>query len=289
MKVSEKTHNGKFFSEEWFLNLTQLSDLKHGTMFEAVFVKKNEDTDSKNKILPFGRRYIYFNGEYYQITKNGSAKVEKDDPIIIQNSLNTIMAYNVTEEDLKNPIDSYFKAIHEKIKEEEIKYQLKQEDIDIFKKYGINPQPVNGASSSLKRASSINYSGVHYAICFHNDDIIEKEESISRGVSHFEQVKKRHHEKVKSVYDFLIASDEVKHPVWVMMGGKAEIQAFFGNEDGYIAILYLDFDENNDYGYKNNKKKNKYTMIPQKRHYDFIFEDLKNTEINVVKSRDIYK
>lgn len=286
MKISEKTHNGKFFSEEWFLNLTPLSDLKHGTMFEAVFVKKNEDADSKNKVLPFGRKYVYFNGEYYKITKDSSAKVEKDDPIITKNSLNTIMAYNVTEDDLKNPIESYFKAIHEKIKEEEMKYQLTEEDINIFKKYGIDSQPVNGANSSLKRASSIDYGGVHYAICFHNDKIKEKEESISRGFSHFEQVKKRHHEKVKSVYDFLMASDEVKHPIWVMMGGQAQIQAFFGNEDGYIAILYLDFDDNNDYGYKNNKKKkNTYTMIPQKRNYDFIFENLENTEIKVLKSR----
>lgn len=281
-------NNSKTFSPEWFKNLTIKSEIKHGSMFEAVFVNKNDDPNAKTKYSPFGRKYIFFNGEYYKLTSDGSEKVDKDDPIMTQNSLNTVVAYDLNEEELSFPAKYYIEEIKKIFIEEEMKYELSEEDKSVLNKYNIVPCPVMGATSSLKKGSAINYDGVQYAICFHYDDLERKEYFISHGVSHFEQIKARHHEKIKSVYDFMMESQDIKHPIWVMIGGKAEIQAFFGNEDGYIAILYLDYDDYNDYGYKNKGIKNKFTMITQNRVNDFIFEDFKNPKIKVVKSRDIY-
>lgn len=288
MKLLNYDKYDKFFSEEWFKNLTLKSEIKHGSMFEAVFINENGDPNAEKKFSPFGRKYVFFNGEYYKLTMDGSEKVDKDDPIMTKDSFNTVIACDLSEEELSFPTKYYIDEIHKILKEKEMKYELTEEDKRILKKYDIVPCPIMGSTSNLKKCCAINYDGVQYAICFHYDDIERKEYFISHGASHFKQMKARHHEKIKSVYNYLMENQNVKHPIWVMIGGKAEIQAFFGNEDGYIAILYLDYDDHNNYGYKNTGKKNNFTMITQNRVNDFIFEDFKNPEIKVVKSRDIY-
>ncbi len=53
-------------------------------------------------------------------------------------------------------------------------------------------------------------------------------------------VQARHHVRVKAVYQAMMARG--CGPLWVMVGGGAQLQVFFGNDRGYVAILYLDLE-----------------------------------------------
>lgn len=81
------------------------------------------------------------------------------------------------------------------------------------------------------------HDGVPYCMntndCFGNLD----PGKVDHAIRHRELTIQRHHSLVKSVYQHcktLGVGD-----VWVMCGGGAQLQAFFGNRKGYLAILYL--------------------------------------------------
>lgn len=70
---------------------------------------------------------------------------------------------------------------------------------------------------------------------------LELERKAARAVARRETIIQRHHEKIKAVYNYCKALDV--GDVWVLCGGGAQLQAFFGNKEGYLAILYLDLVE----------------------------------------------
>lgn len=64
---------------------------------------------------------------------------------------------------------------------------------------------------------------------------------VSRSAGHLKMIIDRHHSVVKQVYDYCVALDV--GDIWAMSGGGCQLQVFFGNRTGYLAILYLDMDD----------------------------------------------
>lgn len=167
-------------------------------------------------------------------------------------------------------------------------HELSEEDIKAFSIYGIEVMPVIGASWYMKQASSIYYDGVQYAICIHSDQYEKNLKSVAHGVNHLEQIKQRHHNLVKDVYNFLKTQPELGD-IWVMVGGGCQIQAFFGNTSGYIGILYLDMDTpienqlvNNDYLKAIGNEK--FTLVANFEKNNKYFKGFKNPKIKFMKS-----
>lgn len=79
-----------------------------------------------------------------------------------------------------------------------------------------------------------------------------------------------YHEKIKFIYDFLVAKNI--GDIWVMSGGGMQIQAFFGNSTGYLGILYLNLDS------KKATPKSKQTFIVNWANNDKLFKEKRTRE-----------
>ena len=66
-------------------------------------------------------------------------------------------------------------------------------------------------------------------------------EKLPGAMRKLELTKARHHARVKAVYEAMMARG--CGPLWVMAGGGAQLQVFYGNDRGYVAILYLDLED----------------------------------------------
>ncbi len=78
---------------------------------------------------------------------------------------------------------------------------------------------------------------VPYCLDGHND----LDRHMPRNVAHYHLLIARHHKVIKALYQELAGLG--LGDIWVMSGGGCQLQAFYGNKDGYLGILYLDMDE----------------------------------------------
>lgn len=96
----------------------------------------------------------------------------------------------------------------------------------------------------------------------------------------YKETVRRYHPIVKTIYE------EIKNrlggkPLYAMPGGGGQHQVFFGNENGYIGILYLDM--------KNSKRNStSYTLTSNGRHGDTILKDFKMDGIDFRTCESIY-
>lgn len=107
-------------------------------------------------------------------------------------------------------------------------------------------------------------------------DVAEKREAI-----------KRYHEIIKPVYDH-VKNELGVNDLWVMAGGGGQTQFFFGDGDkGYLAIMYMDM--------RSSKvrpgldKLKTYSLLPQGKRGDDLFENFKMDGVKINFCRDIYK
>lgn len=113
------------------------------------------------------------------------------------------------------------------------------EIIDSYKDFGISAEHVKGAVWHGNSMVAVNHNGIQYVLDDRGLYCREKEtNSIEHAIKHFKLLSTHYEERVKSIYNHLQSNTE--QPIWVLAGGGYQIQASFGNEDGYIATLMLD-------------------------------------------------
>ncbi len=78
------------------------------------------------------------------------------------------------------------------------------------------------------------HDGVPYCMDAHPT---QSEPDWDHGIRHRELLIERHHDTIKAVHEHCARAGV--GDVWVLSGGGAQLQAFFGNRDGYLGILYL--------------------------------------------------
>lgn len=111
----------------------------------------------------------------------------------------------------------------------------------LFSQRGFETTPPRGASVWSKHMVCLEHDGVPY--CLNNNDCYGKLDAskIDRGLQRRQLIIQRYHAKVKAVYDYVAAQG--LGDIWAMCGGGAQLQVFFGNRKGYVAILYLDLED----------------------------------------------
>lgn len=119
---------------------------------------------------------------------------------------------------------------------------IKQNVVDTFKKHGFDITDVKGNSRWGEHMHAIWHDGVQYAIDYHGHKDDKGNPDIAHSAGHLKTIigSEVYHEKIKKIYDHLMSLNI--GDIWVMSGGGAQIQAFFGNKTGYVAILYLEME-----------------------------------------------
>lgn len=105
-----------------------------------------------------------------------------------------------------------------------------------YRQHGQDVTAVSGNCWFGKTMVGAPHDGVPYCLDAHGS-----EENIPRTIRRRGTMVERHHARVKVVYDYLVGQG--LGPLWVLVGGGLQLQAFFGNESGYLATLYLDLEE----------------------------------------------
>lgn len=99
----------------------------------------------------------------------------------------------------------------------------------------------------------------------------------THGVKHRALMIERHHDIIKAIYQYCQNADI--GDVWVLSGGGMQLQAFFGNSEGYLGILYLtleDLEKNQklqDNGYLQATGNETYTFSIEGEN-DLVFRDM---------------
>lgn len=160
--------------------------------------------------------------------------------------------------------------------------------IGSYKKFGITAEPVKGSCWHTSTMVAVNHDGVQYSVDDHGEYFkTNRKENIEHSIKHLELLRTHYHERIKEVYDYL--KTKTDDDIWVMAGGGSQLQAFFGNKDGYIAILYFDMDTYIKLGDKNVTKarmiKTKdYTLSVQSEQNNRYFDDCTIENLKISKS-----
>ncbi|MNR71343.1 hypothetical protein D3C71_19580 [compost metagenome] len=102
---------------------------------------------------------------------------------------------------------------------------------------GLEVTPPQGASAWCAQMACATHDAVPYCMSSTDGAGGVDPNRVPRGIHRRQLIIERHHSMVKPVYDYCM--QQGLGPVWAMCGGGAQLQVFFGNAQGYIAILYL--------------------------------------------------
>lgn len=151
--------------------------------------------------------------------------------------------------------------------------------------FGIEAEPLKGSCWHTATMVAINYDNVQYAVDDRGEYFLHnKKRSIEHAINHYQLLSTYYHTHIKEIYNYL--KTKTTDDIWVMAGGGAQLQAFFGTKDGYIAILYLDMDDYVSLDVDDAEKaeiinKKKYSLSVQFSHNNHYFDKcpLKNFKI----------
>jgi len=160
--------------------------------------------------------------------------------------------------------------------------QTDDERIEMWAKYGLEVSVPAGRCDFSDSMMLAEHNGIPYCVDEHSHLLKDgSDRDIHRLISHRQMMIDCYHEKIKSVYNHCLSLD--KGPVWVMVGGGAQVQAFFGYDQGYFAILYLDMQDapRNTEAQRDKLNKRKHSLVPQFEHHEPLFERLKLAGVKV--------
>jgi hypothetical protein len=154
--------------------------------------------------------------------------------------------------------------------------------IGSYEDFGIKAEPLKGSSWHTPTMIAVNHDGVQYGLDDRGKYFLDNDKHpIEQAINQFQLISTHYHQRVKEVYDYL--KTKTPDDIWAMVSGG---QVFFGNKDGYIAILYFDSGDYVTLGVQDDKKAlkistKKYTLAVQfsKNNHYFDKHTLKNFKI----------
>lgn len=159
--------------------------------------------------------------------------------------------------------------------------------IALYEKHGLSVEVPLGRCRFSTSLMSAPHDDVPYCVDDHDHFFIEGSlKSLIHATRQREQIINRHHAKIKDIYDYCVNLNV--GDIWVMCGGGAQLQAFFGNNTGYLGILYMDMQDENeviDDGYLEIIGNKTYTFVVNWSHNNPLFMGkFKIKGIELVKS-----
>lgn len=156
--------------------------------------------------------------------------------------------------------------------------EITQTDAERIEMWGFHglavavPDGRAGFSGSMMLAP---HDGVPY--CVNEDTHYARtgcDDRIRRAIHHRQMMIDCYHAKIKAVYNYCLALE--RGPVWVLTGGGARVQAFFGYEHGYFANLRLDLQDvpHNTEEQRVELVGRTHSLTPNFKHHEPLFERL---------------
>ncbi len=129
------------------------------------------------------------------------------------------------------------KVLYESWKSSKPKVRTFEEALEMFRVAGLeNPRkPLSHRQSGDRDVVETVHDGVRYNLYLMKD---QDQERCNGEVEDYRELVQNYHPLIKELYNSLQRTPGIGR-VWVMEGGGMQQQAFFGNKDGYIGILYL--------------------------------------------------
>lgn len=110
--------------------------------------------------------------------------------------------------------------------------------------------------------------------------------SVSSQAKKYEEIVKRHHKLIKEVHGYI--QKKYQGDLWVMSGGGAQLQAFFGNETGYLAILYLDMENPDENDMLEDIGRKGVNLVVNGGRNDEHFKDFKMDGVKLITHKELY-
>lgn len=154
--------------------------------------------------------------------------------------------------------------------------------VEMYRKFGLEVTIPKGRCGFSENLMCAPYDGVPYCIDDHGNFFKNCDDrSILKGIRHREMMIERHHEQIKQVYEHCTSLD--RGDIWVLCGGGAQMQAFFGCSNGYLAILYLSLEGAPSSTPEELRalSKKSLTLQPQFEHNEPLFKGLKIPGVKV--------
>ncbi|MDT8924895.1 hypothetical protein RBE51_19085 [Pseudomonas taiwanensis] len=120
--------------------------------------------------------------------------------------------------------------------------QTDEQRIEMWGRYGLTVAVPAGRARFSGSMMLAPHDGVPY--CVDEDTHYAKtgsDDRIRHAIGHRQMMIDCYHAKIKALYNYCLALE--RGPVWVLSGGGARVQAFFGYEQGYFANLCLDMQD----------------------------------------------
>jgi len=152
-----------------------------------------------------------------------------------------------------------------------------------FEKRGLEPIKPKGIGKEHDRDTvCIMHDGIPYHISVMKGKDRRTKNVFDTDVSEHHKNIRRYHNIVKPLF-YKIKELTGSENLWVMEGGGGQVQMFFGDEKGYIAILYLDMRDT-----KKLPRYRTYTLQVNGNNNDKYFEGVKIPGIRISTNRSVY-
>lgn len=111
--------------------------------------------------------------------------------------------------------------------------------ITAYSDFGIVAEPIKGSAWHTQSMVAVNHDGIQYGLDDRGRYAADNDKnSIEHSIKHFKLMSTHYHNRIKAIHNYLMT--KTSDPIWVLAGGGYQMQASFGNKNGYIATLALD-------------------------------------------------
>jgi hypothetical protein len=151
--------------------------------------------------------------------------------------------------------------------------------IAAYSDFGIIAEHVKGRAWHNESMVAVTHDGIQYGLDDYGRYVTDKDKnSIEHAIKHFKLLSTHYHERVNDIHNHLISKTD--EPIWVLAGGGYQIQASFGNKNGYIATLDLDINSFVKVGVENSQRakaisNKKYEISMNANNFNDFFSDFK--------------
>jgi hypothetical protein len=151
--------------------------------------------------------------------------------------------------------------------------------IAAYSDFGIVAEPVKGGAWHTQSMVAVYHGGIQYGLDDRGRYAAEKDKnSIEHAIKHFKLMSTHYHNRIKTIHNHLVSKSN--EPIWVLAGGGYQIQASFGNKNGYIATLDLDINSFVKVGVENLQRaktisNKKYEISMNANNFNGFFSDFK--------------
>lgn len=151
--------------------------------------------------------------------------------------------------------------------------------IESYLDFGLHVEPIKGSAWHTQSMVAVNHDGIQYGLDDRGRYALEKDKnSIEHAIMHFKLMSSHYHNRIKAIHDHLMT--KTSDPIWVLAGGGYQIQASFGNKNGYIATLDLDINSFVKVGVENPQRakaimNKKYEIAMNTNNFNDFFSDFK--------------